>query len=157
MKINWKALLVCLAIPLAVGGLSAFLTKDVMTTYQSLNQPPLSPPGWLFPIVWTVLFILMGIASYLVLTSQKPTTEIKSALTYYGVQLAVNFVWPILFFTMGRYLLSFFWLILLWVLILYVLILFCRIRKSAGLLLVPYLLWVTFAGYLNLSVYLLNS
>lgn len=153
MKIQWKKLILCIAIPLAVGGLSALLTRGSMETFQSLNKPTLSPPGWLFPVVWTVLYILMGIASYLVLTSGKPT---RSALTVYGIQLVFNFFWSILFFNLGAYLFSFIWLIILWILIFITMILFFRISEPAGYLLLPYLLWVTFAGYLNFYIYLLN-
>lgn len=109
----------------------------------------------LFPVVWTVLYILMGIASYLVLTSAKPNRS-RSALLVYGVQLFFNFFWPILFFSLKLYLSAFFWLVLLWLLILVTTVLFYKIAKPAGLLLVPYLLWVAFAGYLNLGIYLLN-
>ena len=153
LKIQLKRLIICLAIPLAVGGLSALLTKDSMERFEALNQPPLSPPGWLFPVVWTVLFILMGIASYLVLTSGLPC---KSALTVYGIQLAFNFLWSIIFFNLSMYLFAFIWLCLLWILILATILMFFRISKPAGYLMIPYLLWVTFAGYLNLSIYLLN-
>lgn len=157
MKIKWKPLLICLAIPLAVGGLSAFLTRNGMETFQSLNQPPLSPPAWLFPVVWSILFLLMGLASYLVYTSGKPRPATRTALIVYGVQLAFNFLWPIFFFNLGLYLFSFVWLVVLWGLILTTTILFFRLSKPAGLLLLPYLLWVAFAGYLNLSIYLLNK
>lgn len=156
MKIQWKKLLICLAIPLAVGGVSALFTMGSMEDFAALNQPPLSPPGWLFPIVWTILFLLMGLASYLVATSDAHRTEIRGALTVYGIQLAINFFWSILFFNLGAYLFSFVWLILLWVLILVTIKRFAAIRPLAGWLLVPYLLWVTFAGYLNLAIYLLN-
>lgn len=127
-----------------------------METFQSLNQPPLSPPGWLFPVVWTILFLCMGIASYLVYTSDAPKEQIRRSLIVYGVQLGFNFFWSILFFIFGLYLVSFFWLVLLWAMILVTLILFYRISKAAGYLLIPYLLWVTFAGYLNLAIYFLN-
>ncbi len=153
LKIQWKKLIICLAIPLAVGGLSALLTRDSMETFESINKPSLSPPGWLFPIVWTILFILMGIASYLVITSGKPN---RAALTIYGVQLAFNFLWSIIFFNLGLYLFAFILLVMLWLLILINIILFCQISKPAGYLMLPYLLWVTFAGYLNFSIYLLN-
>ena len=153
MKIQLKRLIICLAIPLAVGGLSALFTKDSMKRFEALNQPLLSPPSWLFPVVWTVLFILMGIASYLVLTSGLPY---KSALTVYGIQLVFNFLWSIIFFNLSMYLFAFIWLCLLWILILATVIMFFQISKSAGYLMLPYLLWVTFAGYLNLSIYLLN-
>lgn len=148
-----KKLLASLAVPLAVGGLSALLTKDSMETFDSLNKPALSPPGWLFPVVWTVLFVLMGIACYLVVTSGRSN---RVALTLYGVQLFFNLLWSLIFFRAGAYLAAFIWLILLWLLISATTVLFYRISKPAGLLMLPYLLWVTFAGYLNLSIYLLN-
>ena len=153
MKIQWKKLLACLAIPLAVGGLSALLTCSGMESFEAINKPPLSPLGWLFPVVWTILFVLMGIASYLVVVSGKPR---RTALTVYGVQLFFNFLWSILFFNLSQYLFAFVWLVILWILILITMVLFYRISKSAGYLMLPYLLWVTFAGYLNFAIYLLN-
>ena len=156
MKIKWKQLLVCLAVPLAVGGLSALLTRNSMETFQHLDKPPLAPPGWLFPVVWTILFLLMGIASYLVLVSEEEKPVIHAALRIYGMQLSVNFFWPIFFFQFDAYLFSFFWLVLLWLLIWATRRAFDRISKPAGYLLIPYLLWVAFAGYLNLGIYLLN-
>ena len=153
MKIQWKNLITCLAIPLAVGSLSALLTQNSMETFNSITKPGLAPPGWLFPVVWTILYILMGIASYLVLTSGKPNNK---ALTTYGIQLVFNFFWSIIFFNLELYLFAFIWLVLLWLLILKTILLFYQISKPAGYLMVPYLLWVTFAGYLNLAIYLLN-
>lgn len=156
MKINVKKLLISIAVPLAVGGLSAFLTNSSMERFENLNQPPLSPPGWLFPIVWTVLYILMGIASYLVLESNADHKQIVNALTVYGVQLFFNFLWSILFFNFELYFAAFIWLLILWALVLTSIILFYRISKPAAYLMIPYLLWITFAGYLNLGVALLN-
>lgn len=156
MKIQWKQLLICLAIPLGVGGLAALITRNSMETFEQLNKPPLSPPGWLFPVVWTILYLLMGLASYLVLVSDSGRRQIRSALQVYGWQLGANFIWPLLFFSAQAYLPAFLWLVLLWVLIAVTLYRFARIRPTAGWLLVPYLLWVTFAGYLNLGIYLLN-
>ncbi|MBR5534733.1 MAG: tryptophan-rich sensory protein [Ruminiclostridium sp.] len=156
MRVNWKTLAIALAIPLAVGGVSALVTRGAMEDFSRLNQPPLSPPGWLFPIVWTVLFLLMGLASYLVVTGNAPDGVTRRALTVYGIQLGVNFLWSILFFNLQWYLFSFFWLVLLWGLILVTMILFFPIRKPAGWLMVPYILWVTFAGYLNFGIYFLN-
>lgn len=153
MKIQWKNLVTCLAIPLAAGGLSAFLTQNNMEAFETVNKPALTPPGWLFPVVWTLLYILMGIASYLALTSKKPS---DTALTVYGVQLVFNFFWSIIFFNLKLYLLAFLWLAVLWLLILKTTKLFYQLSKPAGYLMIPYLLWVTFAGYLNLSIYLLN-
>ncbi len=156
MKIQWKKLIACLAIPLVVGGVSSLLTGESMETFQSLNKPPLAPPGWLFPVVWTILFVLMGIASYLVFTAGKDRLTTRAALTVYGIQLAVNFFWPVIFFNLGAYLFAFLWLILLWVLILATAILFYQLSKPAAWLLIPYLIWVTFAGYLNFGVFILN-
>ena len=153
LKIQWKNLITCLAIPLAVGSLSSLLTQNSMETFNSITKPDLAPPGWLFPVVWTILYILMGIASYLVLTSGKPNDK---ALTTYGIQLIFNFFWSIIFFNLELYLFAFIWLVLLWLLILKTTLLFYQISKPAGYLMVPYLLWVTFAGYLNFYIYLLN-
>lgn len=157
MKQRWKSLPVCLAIPLAVGGLSALLSGGGMAQFSQLEQPPLSPPGWLFPVVWTILYLLMGLASWLVLTAGNDHEEIQNALWLYGVQLVVNFFWSIWFFGLSLYLFSFVWLILLWLLIVGTTVLFHRIDSRAGWLMVPYLLWVTFAGYLNFAIYLLNG
>ena len=156
MKKNWKTLLLFIAIPLLVGALAALITGGGMSGFAAVNQPPLSPPAWLFPIAWTILYTLMGISSYLVYTSAAPSGEIRSALTLYGVQLIVNFLWPIFFFGFGMYLFSFVWLLLLWVLVLWTIILFFRISKTAGWLMIPDLAWLTFAAYLNLFIYLLN-
>lgn len=153
MKIQWKKLILCIALPLVVGGLAGLLTRGSMETFQSLNKPALSPPGWLFPIAWTILYILMGIASYLVLTSGKPN---RTALVVYVIQLVFNFFWSIIFFNFEAYLFSFIWLIILWILIFATMILFFRISEPSGYLLLPYLMWVTFAGYLNFYIYLLN-
>ena len=155
MKLNWKKLLICLAIPLAVGGLGALLGGG-MDTYQALNQPPLSPPGWVFPIVWTILYLLMGYASYRVLISNAPREDRKKALTFYGIQLFLNFLWPVVFFGLGWYWAAFVVLVVLWVMIYLTMHLFGLIDDTAENLLIPYLLWVTFAGYLNLGVALLN-
>ncbi len=155
MKIQWKKLITCIIIPLAVGGVAALLTRGSMQAFDTLNKPPLSPPGWLFPIVWTILYILMGIASYLVATSGQPYRS-RSALTVYGIQLVFNFFWSIIFFNLEMYLFAFIWLVLLWLFILTTTFLFYRISKAAGYLMLPYLLWVTFAGYLNLAIFLLN-
>jgi len=156
-KINWRPLLICLAVPLAVGGLSALLTKDGMERFsESVTHPPLTPPNWLFPVVWTILFLLMGVASYLVYTSGAPRKDVRTALWVYAFQLLVNLIWTISFFNFQTYLFAFFWLVFLWLLILASTVLFFRISKPAGYLLLPYLAWVAFAGYLNMGIYLLN-
>ncbi len=154
MKIHWKKLLICIAIPLLTGLAASFLTGENMSLFDSIRKPPLSPPDWLFPVTWTVLYVLMGIASYLVLLTCKPDC---TPLIVYGVQLAFNFAWSLFFFNLRLYLFSFLWLILLWLLILTTILLFRRISKTAACLLLPYLLWVTFAGYLNFGIFLLNG
>lgn len=156
MKEKWKKLLICLAVPLSVGGLSAFLTRDGMKTFQTLKKPPLSPPAWVFPLVWTILFLLMGTASFLVLEWGKSRRAVRRALTVYGAQLTANFFWPLLFFGLGAWLFSFFWLIFLWILIFAAKVKFSLLSPAAGRLLIPYLAWVAFAGYLNFGVWLLN-
>lgn len=156
MKQKWKLLILCLIAPLAVGGLSAWLSDNGMRTFSEINTPPLSPPGWLFPIVWTVLYFLMGLASWLVLTSGQPQERVGKAMRVYVLQLMVNFFWSLIFFGQGRYLFAFLWLVLLWVLIIVTMVRFYGIQKTAGELLVPYFLWVTFAGYLNVTIWLLN-
>lgn len=152
--IRWKPLILSILIPLAVGALSGFLTMNSMEVYGNLVQPPLSPPGWLFPVVWGILFVLMGISSYLVYASGEPGS--RSVLMVYGVQLAVNFFWSIIFFNMQAYAFAFFWLLLLWILVVVMIWRFGKINRTAAWLQVPYLLWLTFAGYLNLFVWLLN-
>lgn len=156
MKKKIGTLVIGIAIPLVVGGLSALLSGGGMGVFATLEKPPLSPPGWLFPVVWTVLYTLMGIASWLVFSSGADSGQIRGALMVYFYQLVVNFLWPIFFFDFGWYLFSFFWLLLLWALIVATIRRFYPICAAAAYLLVPYLLWVTFAGYLNLGIWLLN-
>lgn len=153
MKIHWKTLLIQLAVSLGVAGLSALLTMNAMELYQSLEKPPLSPPGWLFGVVWTILFTLMGISAYLV--AIRPG-EKAPAFRIYGIQLAVNLLWSVLFFRLQAYWLAFVWLLLLWGLIIAMIAAFAKISRPAAWLQIPYLLWVTFAGYLCLSVALMN-
>ena len=156
MKKNYKLLILCIVSPLAVGSSAGFITKDSMETFNMLNKPSLSPPGIVFPIVWSILYILMGIASYLVITTGSGNNKVKEALVYYGLQLLFNFLWSIWFFSFGWYLFAFIWLLLLWVLIFNTMASFYDINKTSAYLLIPYLLWVTFAGYLNFAVYLMN-
>ena len=156
MQINKGLLAKCIAIPLLVGGLASFLTRGGMDVFMQLNQPPLSPPGWVFGVVWTILYILMGVSSYLVIQSGAEEEVVNKALSVYVYQLIVNFLWPTFFFNFGLYLFSFLWLVLLWVLVLIMIIRFYNISKLAGILQIPYLIWLTFAGYLNLGVWLLN-
>ena len=156
MKTNKKTLLLSIAVPLLVGTLAGILSGGGMRKFAAMTQPPLSPPGWLFPVVWTILYVLMGLASYLVITSRADSHQIADAIAVYVYQLAVNFLWPIFFFDFGWYRFSFFWILLLWLLIFATIRLFAPISKLAARLMVPYLVWVTFAAYLNLGIWWLN-
>lgn len=143
-------------LPLALGGLSAMLTKEGMELFKLTRKPPLSPPDWLFPAAWTVLYILMGMASYLVFASDASKVRKSRALTFYAVQLGMNFFWSIIFFGLEMYLTAFVWLLGMWTLILISTVLFSHIDRRAGYLMLPYLAWTGFAGYLNIGVYILN-
>lgn len=156
MRIDWKKLLICIAIPLAVGGLSALLTSGNMKLFEQIEKPPLSPPGWLFPVVWTILYVLMGVALYLVIMT-KTRDDKRPAIISFAVQLFFNFFWSIIFFNAQAYLFAFIWLILLWVAIVANIYFFNKINITSAKLLIPYLVWVTFAGYLNLGIYILNG
>lgn len=153
-KINYKELICNLLIVYAVAGLSAFLTMNSMKDYVALNRPPLSPPGFLFPIVWSILFTLMGISAYLVFQSLQNRNDFP--FTIYALQLIFNFFWPIIFFNSNRYLFALIWLVVLWFLILLMIIAFYKHNKVAAYLQIPYLIWVTFAAYLNAGIWLLN-
>ena len=155
MKINWKNLIVSIAISVGVGVLSGFLTMDHTAIYLEVSKPILSPPIWVFPLVWNILFVLMGISAYLIFSAEE-SQERTQALWIYGVQLLFNFGWPILFFNVQNFLWAFVLLIVLWILILLMKLRFAEIDKLAAKLQMPYLVWVTFAGYLNLMIYLLN-
>ena len=158
MKQKWKQLIVCLLIPLAVGALSALLSGGGMAAFDQMNKPPLSPPGWLFPVVWTVLYILMGISAAMIYTDNSNSSKTRcEALFPYSVSLLVNFFWSILFFNMRVFLFSFIWLLLLLFLIVLTIIRYYKIMPLAAYLQVPYAVWVTFAGYLNLAIWILNK
>ena len=154
---NLKPYIISVLIALGVGGLAALLTRNNMDIYQSITRPPLSPPSWLFPVVWTVLYILMGISSAMVyIKGSEGDENASSALRIYALQLAVNFFWSIIFFNMQAYLFAFIWIILLWILIIVMIKRFYEVSPVAAWLQIPYLLWVTFAAYLNLMIYFLN-
>ena len=154
--INLRKLITSLAIPLGTGLLAAFLTKDSMDIYQRVQSPPLSPPGILFPIVWTILYTLMGISLYIV-REEKSSRELKQkAYLIFGLQLIFNFLWSIVFFNLSAYTFAAVWLVALIALIVLNIIYFFRINKTAGLLLIPYLLWCIFALYLNIGIAILN-
>lgn len=161
-KLNVSKLIIAIIISLLVGGLSAFLTKDAMMVFDNIKKPPLAPPGILFPIVWSILYILMGCASYLIqnidvtkLNAEQVTLR-KNVLIVYVVQLIFNFFWSIIFFKFSMYKFAFVWLVVLWILIFVFIKKALKVNKVAAYLMFPYLLWVTFAGYLNIMIAVLN-
>lgn len=153
-RINLKRLLISLAISLGTGLLSGLISMSGMDSFETVVQPPLAPPAFLFPIVWTILYILMGISSYIVWESDSENKQ--KALAVYGLQLAVNFFWSIIFFNYQAYLFALIWIILLWVLIIIMIYEFSKVSKLSAILQIPYLLWVTFATYLTFGIFLLN-
>ena len=150
--INWKVLLFFLVYTFAFAGIGALLGGGF--DLQSLTQPPLAPPAWLFPIVWTILYTLMAIAAYRVFVSEEAARG--TALRTYLLQVIINAVWPLLFFRLEWRLFAFFWLILLIAAVALTMARFRPIDRPAFWLLVPYLAWITFAAYLNLAYYLVN-
>ena len=156
MKQAWKKLILSLALPLTVGAVAALLSGG-MRSYSQLRQPPLSPPSWVFPVVWTVLYLLMGYSSYRIWTAEAAESGWrKKGLRLYLTQLGVNFLWPLVFFGLHRFTLAFLVLIGLWVLVIFTMRAFYEVDTPAGHLLLPYLLWVSFAAYLNAGTALLN-
>ena len=152
-----RSFVIAIIIPLVVGGLSALLTMGSMDLYETIIQPPLAPPAILFPIVWTILYTLMGISSGIIYNSQNGTEAARNnALAVYALQLFINFIWSIVFFNLRAFLPAFVLILVLWVLIIVMIIRFYKIDKTAALLQIPYLLWVTFAAYLTLAIYILN-
>lgn len=155
-KPQWKTYALWILLAEAVGGLSGWLTRDGTKIYNAtVEQPPLSPPSIVFPIVWGILFALMGIGAARVYLSP-PSAMRTRGLLLFLVQLAFNFLWSIIFFNLQNFGFAFIWLMLLWVLILWMILTFYKVDKAAALLQLPYLLWVTFAAYLNYGVWLLN-
>lgn len=148
--------ILCILIPLSVGRLSSSITSENIVILEQLNKPPFFPPNRLFPIVWTALYVLMGIASYLILISDADPNDTIDAMSAYLLQLAVNFFWSIFFFNFQAFFFSFLWLVLLWILVALTIYNFSQLSKTAAYLMIPYLVWITFAGYLNLSIFLLN-
>lgn len=154
---SWKTYAFWILLAEGVGGLSGWLTREGTKLFmQTVEQPPMSPPGFLFPIVWGILYLLMGVGAARVY--QTPASNARSrALGVFLVQLGVNFFWSIIFFNLQNYAFALLWLILLWLLIVWMILLFYRVDKPAALLQIPYLLWVSFAAYLNYGVWMLNG
>ncbi|MEG0853576.1 MAG: TspO/MBR family protein [Angelakisella sp.] len=156
MKNNkWEPYILFIVLTEAVGVLAGWLTRSGIEAYNALPKPPLTPPNTVFPIVWTVLYALMGIGAARIWMA--PPSQARSySLRLFAVQLVVNFFWSIFFFNLQAFGFSFLWLVLLWVLIVLMILSYSKVDKLAAWLQVPYLLWVTFAGYLNYATWLLN-
>ena len=152
MKKKTKSLLFCIIITLIIGSIPSIfvITNNV---YKTLNKPFLSPPGILFPIVWTILFILMGISLYRV---NKYKKSFDNPNYIYFFQLIVNALWTPIFFGLNLYLFAFFWLIFILILVIIMLYKFYKIDKLSAYINIPYIIWLLFAGYLNLFIFILN-
>ena len=151
MKINFKSLLLCIVITFFIGSFFALFIGS--NSYSDLNKA-IDVPGYIFSIVWSILYLLMGISLYIIYESYGYNK--KSAIKIYFLQLLVNSLWTLIFFEFKLYLLGFIWILLLIVLVIIMIIKFYNINKLAGLMNIPYLFWLIFAGFLNLSIVILN-
>jgi translocator protein len=155
---DYKKLILCVGVCLLAGVIGSFFTMDAIPTwYAALTKPSFNPPNWVFGPVWTTLYILMGISLYLVWISKKKTDERRQGIIFFFVQLGLNTLWSILFFGLQSPFFAFIEIVILWFMILLTMISFYKVRKIAAYLLVPYILWVSFASILNLSIYFLNG
>lgn len=153
-KNNRSALVISILIPLAIGSLSTLVSGN-RSMYFSINKPALSPPAFIFPIVWTILYILMGISSYIIYESESPRKS--NALRTYAVQLLFNFFWSIIFFGLSQYFFAFLWLLALIILIAVMIYQFYKISPAAAYFQIPYFIWCLFAAYLNFMIYIMNK
>jgi tryptophan-rich sensory protein len=154
-KVNYKMLILFIGLALLAGGIGALLGGN-MDNFETLKKPPFSPPAILFPIVWTILYILMGISSYLI-CSNKTDQKFKNKASFvYILQLIVNSLWSLFFFRLNMILFAFIWLLLLILLVIIMIVKFYNIKPLAAYLQIPYILWLLFAAVLNFSIYLLN-
>lgn len=158
MKLKGVVLLIfCIVISELAGIIGSIFTFNAIPTwYATLNKPAFSPPNWLFGPVWTTLYLLMGISLFLVLRKGFKKKGVRAASIIFGIQLMLNALWSIIFFGLGNIGFAFFWILLLWFFILLTMIEFYRISKPASFLLLPYILWVSFASALNFAVWMLN-
>ncbi len=157
MTFNLLSLIICITIPLIIGFLgSIFTTNSVKTWYKTIKKPIFNPPNWIFGPVWTALFILMGISLYLIVSYGFGYSGVKLALIVFAIQLVLNLFWSILFFGLHKPLFALIEIFILWIAILVNIIICFEISPISAYLLIPYLLWVTFASILNFSIVLLN-
>lgn len=150
------ALIISILIAQGTGILSSFLSMSTSSAYEKFNKPFFSPPAWVFPVVWTILFFLMALAAYRIWMKGKSGEDVTRALLLYAIQLFFNFLWSIIFFRLRLYAVAFLALLILLVFILLTTFEFCRIDKPAAYLMIPYIAWVSFAGVLNFAIWLLN-
>ena len=156
MKQHWKTYTIWILLAEAVGALSRWFSRNGTKIYmQSIQKPPLSPPGWVFPVIWTVLFALMGIGAASIWMSP-PSKERSRSLNLFIAQLVINFFWSPIFFNLQAFGLAFFWLLFLWGLVISMTVSFWKVDPLTAKLQLPYLIWLTFAAYLNLGVWWLN-
>lgn len=156
-KIKAAKFIVSILICQAAGLIGAvFTTPNIATWYVGIVRPAFNPPNWIFAPVWTTLFILMGISLYLVWEKGLDRRNARMAVSVFGVQLILNILWSVLFFGFQNPLLGLVEIIVLWVAILVSIVLFYRISKTGAYLLIPYILWVSFAAFLNYNIYILN-
>jgi len=154
MKIDWKKLIIALIIPQVAGFIgSLFTSPKISSWYITIRKPSFNPPNWLFGPVWTILFLFMGIALYLVWIKKENK---KLAFTFFSMQLFLNILWSILFFGLQSPLLAFIEIFILEILILLTIKEFFKLSKKAAYFLIPYILWVSFAIILNLAIVILN-
>ena len=154
---KWKIYALWVALVEAVGALSGLLTREGSKYFnETVAQPPLSPPGWLFPVVWGILYALMGIGAARIYMAE-PSRARSRGLNLFIAQLVLNFFWSLIFFNLQAFGFAFAWLLVLWALVALMILYFYRTDRLAALLQIPYLLWLTFAAYLSAGVWLLNG
>lgn len=156
-NLNIKKLLIFIVVTIVIGSFFAFFLMDEMKAYDSMDKPALSPPTIVFPIAWSILYILMAISLYIVSESKKDKEEKNKIYIVYSVQLILNSLWTLIFFGLKQRLLAFIWILALLVSVIYMTVLMYRVSKKAGLLQIPYILWLTFASYLNFAIYLMYA
>ena len=157
MRKKWMVYVGFIALCELVGAIAGWLSMEGIDIYSStIAKPPLSPPEWVFPVVWATLYALMGISGARVMLAE-PSKIKNLSLNLFTVQLIVNFFWPLFFFNLQAFGFSLVWLILLWVLVMVLIWMFWKVDHAAAWLLTPYLIWVTFAVYLNAMVWLMNE
>lgn len=153
LKIKWKKFIIVTLVTFLVGSFFSLFTMNNMDTFKELSKP-INVPGIVFPIVWSILYLLMSISYYIVSESNDKNKD--EAKLFYIVQLIINSLWSLIFFGFEAYLLSFIWIIILLIAVIVMIINFYKVNKTAAYLQIPYVLWILFAGYLNLGIYLLN-